>query len=671
MIKHRTDIDGLRSVAIIPVVLFHVGFGAFTGGFVGVDVFFVISGYLITGLIFREAEQSRFSIIQFYERRIRRIFPALFAVLCALAIAAPFLLLPQDVIDVGKSIVATTLYFSNVLFWRQAGYFDAPAGEKFLLHTWSLSVEEQFYILFPLGFVWLVARLQRRSVVLVLAAAAAFSFACSLFLTYRHPIAGFYLPISRAWELLLGSIAAVAVVPLASNRIASEILAAVGIALIGIAIFTVDSGMPFPGFAALLPCLGSVMILQAGSASTSTVGRILSSRPLVFVGLISYSLYLWHWPIIVLFKYTALRSPQGYERYVLVALAVAVSTLSWKYIESPLRNRTVLPGRKAIFAAAAAVMLAAVCFGSVAVLGKGWPGRLPADVVATLAESGGGVSRYLSLFCGDLSAESVAAGKLCPLGSAGQKQAPDFILWGDSHAAALARAVDAEATRHGSSGVGATRLGCAPVLGMNRVDAPDRQCAEFNQAVLDYIDRSRISKVILAGQWAIYSEGDYYKIGQGHPIVISPKGYQDNKSVFLPLLDDTLRALAARKVQVFVVADVPEVGLNVPSTLAKARLWHRDIVIGPTRAQYMARQAYIFGAFSEMQDKYKLDVLFPAAEICSTGVCRVDQGGQPLYLDDNHLSRLGALSIADVFAPVFDDGSPANSSLRVQLQNFQ
>ena len=336
--RYRADIDGLRAIAIVPVVLYHAGFPGLKGGFVGVDVFFVISGFLMASLILSEIDQGAFSLGHFYERRVRRIFPALFATIAASAVAAWLLFMPIEFQYFSRSAMAAALFGSNILFWQESGYFDAAAELKPLLHTWSLAVEEQFYIVFPL-LMLVIARFRRQWTGWILCTLLLVSFGLSIWQVESAPVAAFYLLPSRFWELLLGAVLALGLVPRSNSPIVAQALVLVGIILIGVAVFAYDEDTSFPGLSALVPCLGAALVIH-GRAEDTPIGRALSWPPLVFIGLISYSLYLWHWPVIVFQRTDAIFAPEttGAVKVALVGASIGIAFLSWRFVERPFRG---------------------------------------------------------------------------------------------------------------------------------------------------------------------------------------------------------------------------------------------------------------------------------------------------------------------------------------------
>jgi len=343
--KYRAEIDGLRAVAVLAVVLFHAEITLFQGGFVGVDVFFVISGYLITTIIIQDIERKRFSLIDFYERRARRILPALFLIMLVCIPFAWGWFFNQQIREFGLSLIATSFFASNILFWRQSDYFAAAAEEKPLLHTCSLDVEEQYYLLFPI-FIIFLWRFGKKKLFWIIAFVAVISLALSDWSSRQFPTANFYLAPTRAWELFGGAIAALVmkkrVVP------SSNIFSFLGVAFVLGAIFFYNDAIPFPGVYALVPVIGSLFLILFAHGET-LVARLLSTKIFVGVGLISYSAYLWHQPIFAFSKLRNFGQELSTEAVVgLTILTIGLSYLTWRYIETPVRQRQFLTSRKAI-----------------------------------------------------------------------------------------------------------------------------------------------------------------------------------------------------------------------------------------------------------------------------------------------------------------------------------
>lgn len=377
--NYRREIDGLRALAVVPVILFHAGFEAFGGGFVGVDVFFVISGYLITTIILAELEQGKFSVVNFYERRARRILPALFLVMLVSIPFAWFWLLPSDMKDFSQSLVAVTVFASNILFWRESGYFDTAAELKPLLHTWSLAVEEQYYVIFPI-FLLATWRLGKRWILLLLAVLFIASLGVAQWASLAKPTAAFFLLPTRGWELLLGAFAAFYFAK--ANRkefgkLASEVGGWLGVALILYAVFAYSKVTPFPSLYALVPTLGTVLIILFATQST-TVGKFVGNKAFVGVGLISYSAYLWHQPLFALARHTGVTSSDKDVFFGLATVAIVFAYISWKFVEAPFRNNSVV-GKKAIFIFAFLCSLILAILGLYGISKNGNLGQLSAE----------------------------------------------------------------------------------------------------------------------------------------------------------------------------------------------------------------------------------------------------------------------------------------------------
>lgn len=364
--KYRAEVDGLRALAVVPVILFHAGFSLFSGGFVGVDVFFVISGYLITLVILDSIDDGGFSFLDFYERRARRILPALFVVIVFCTALSFFIMMPSQLKDFSGSIVATSLFFSNIFFWKDSGYFDAAAEEKPLLHTWSLAVEEQFYLFFPFFLIFCLRRGNKFALWAIFLMAV-----LSLLVSewgWRHErLANFYLMPSRVWELLIGSISAFVT---RRNPDKSDTLSCLGVLGIVFSVFFYDKDTPFPSIYAILPVLGSALVLIF-SGSDTVVTRILSAKPIVGVGLVSYSAYLWHQPLFAFSRVWFLTDPPQYVMGLLSVASLVLATLSWWVVERPFRNRENF-GRRSIYTMSALMVIACLLMSPALKAGTGY-----------------------------------------------------------------------------------------------------------------------------------------------------------------------------------------------------------------------------------------------------------------------------------------------------------
>ena len=503
-VKYQPEVDGLRAVAVIPVVLFHAGFSWFSGGYVGVDVFFVISGYLITSIILGEQAHGRFSILGFYERRARRILPALFLVAIACLPFAWLWMTPHHLKSFAQSLVATVFFLPNVYFVLKSGYFDADADEKPLLHMWSLGVEEQYYIFFPLLVIWSLKR-SSRVLVAVVAAIAIVSLALSEWASWTHQLGNFYLAPTRAWELAIGSLVAMAsaygTTRLPVRLGPRNLLALVGVLGIAVPVFVYQQSTRFPGLFALAPTLGTALIIAFARTDTY-VGRLLSLRWVVVLGLISYSLYLWHQP---LFAFARLRSTGIPSPWLFGALSVASIALAygtWRMVEIPFRDRGKFT-RKNIFTLALSGTVTFAGLGLVGHFAEGLPGRLSPGQQQILTfgdrpeNRTEGVPKADCFLTPGQGASSLGR---CVENEAAAGQS--VFLWGDSHAAHLYSGL----SRHLKGASKFTYLtvsACPPLV----VDASGLRasCLDANRAILARIQRERPDRVIVAAVWGNYS----------------------------------------------------------------------------------------------------------------------------------------------------------------------
>lgn len=635
-IGYRRDIDGLRAIAVLPVVLFHLGVAPFSGGFIGVDVFFVISGFLITSIVYREQQAGDFSYARFYERRIRRLFPALAVMLLLTGVVAWFLLLPEDYKLFSEAQGLSVLFLANFHFWNKTDYFNDAVGNIPLLHTWSLSVEEQFYLLFP-PLLLLLIRFVPRRVNLALFGLAALSLVGAQATVTRVPETAFYLVHLRAWELLAGALLATGAVRPIAGQWLREGCAFVGLGLIAGSVFLLDKQTAFPGLSALPAVLGAALIIHAGASGSTLIGRLLGVKALVFFGLISYSLYLWHWPLFVFAGYYQIAPLGAVEKLGLFVLACLLGWLSWRYVESPFRRAGEPSDRRRFFRRTGWVAGALVVISLPGTISKGAAFRLP-DAVAEISA----VEEESIPFrrpCFGLSVDDVDNERnLCVLGDDGDA---DFLLWGDSHALSLAHGYDLAAKELGLSGRFLARSECPPALGSREYRASKVSCSGFNEGVVRYLERHpEIKQVVLVGVWSSYFANDSES--------------DSDETSFSRGLARTLSYLSETGRSVALIEQVPLIDYSVPQTLARVAWYARELDVRPLREQYEARMEQSQRVLDALAEQYLLQRINLADALCDAEYCNVELAGRPLYRDTNHLSKWGATTVAPRLADALE-----------------
>lgn len=653
-INYRPDIDGLRAIAVLSVLFYHAGIGIFSGGFVGVDVFFVISGFLITTIIVRENEAGEFSFIRFYERRIRRIYPALYVLIAFVMFGAFILYDPRTFKQVSESAMAATFFASNILFWQESGYFDAPSSLKPLLHTWSLAVEEQFYIFFP-WLVYALMRFTRKWYKGGLAALALISFLASMYYVKAEPSGAFYFFHLRAWELMIGGLLAINLVPRCDNALLRNTLSMAGFIMILVSVFAYSQDTSFPGITALLPTLGAALVIYSGGSGYTPVGKLLSLSPAVFIGKISYSLYLWHWPIFIFGKYYVIREPTDMNILIWVASSFVIASASWKFIENPFRSKEFLEKPKIFIFAGSVMTLTAIVAGA-AYLGRGFPQRFQTERFTYVNDSDQQWERWKN--CNNLVVADISELVVCEMNPG--NTIPSFLLWGDSHARSLASVIEASAGLNDLSGVLIVRPACPPLLDVERVGEPD--CGNYNEATIQYIEaHPELTTIIFAGRWALSADGRRYKAEDGAGVVLIdrqssiPEG--QNAVIFEAGLQRTVSKLIALQRKVVIVSPIPEIGYDVTTTYFIAIRTGRDInmLIAPTYDEYLERNRVPLSIINGLKHRYNVQILDPATVLCNSRICPVVSDGRPLYRDANHLSTFGALHLLDIFKSLFND----------------
>jgi len=615
--KYRPEIDGLRALAIIPVILFHAGAGWFSGGFIGVDIFFVISGFLITSIILAERESGDFSYADFYSRRARRILPALFVVLAASCIVAWLWIVPSHLKGFGRTLSAVVLFASNMWLARGTGYFDNTSETNPLLHTWSLAVEEQYYFLFPL-LICALWRFGRRWLCFVLLALAITSLALAEYGWRTHPALNFYLLPTRAWELLFGSMAAcyVRARPAVAQTPHAEGLALVGVLMTLAPVFIFNQATPFPSVYGLVPTCG-VALLLVFATRTTRVGRGLADKRLVVVGLVSYSAYLWHQPLFA-FARIAWGENLIWQAYaVLIVLTAGLSWLSWRYVERPFRNPRAIPRRRALgcIVLVGFVLLAA---GQAMDRTQGFPARLGA-FNAEGNDNGGTGIRF---------------GVWQQFGAKGKAVA--FIVYGDSHARQYLRAMSELAEREGFAFASITHPGCLALPGLGnlyqgRVEA---SC----QAQLQELER-RIAgnslPVWVAQRWA-----KRLATPAGTPIGTLGESAEAERALFAAL-NQLHRRLGTER-QLVLIGNVPATRLISQGGYIACRF--RGVTECPE--SFEAQDGELANLTERMRSyaHARANVTFfsPYDALCTLGQCQVAEGVESLYSDHAHLSRTGA-----------------------------
>ena len=596
----------------------------------GVDIFFVISGYLISGLILKDLDAGRFRLLEFWERRVRRIFPALVVVCLCNCVAGLLMLWPQDFKEFGQSVRAQALAMSNFHFWMKSGYFEPATGVKPLLHTWSLAVEEQFYFFLPVALMALV-HFSRRAVIPVIVAIGGTSFGLCVYASYTHPVANFYLLPTRAWELLLGSFLAALPAPRTFSRRRMELMSGSGFLAVGWAIFFYSRGTRFPGVAALLPCAGAAAIIWSNTYATTLVTRLLSIRPLVFIGLISYSLYLWHWPVLAFAKYGTLDGISVVNRVILLVGCGVVAVLSWRFVETPVRKRIVFGSRSRIFVLAGTCTAAFVFCGWMIDAKGGFPSRLPETVRSVEWTTPEQQRQKFSRF--DLSVENIRSGTLTELGAGDKEPEPSFLLWGDSHGMAVLPVLDALCRERKVRGVAATHFGRAPLLGFAKIG--DVQAALFCEEVVSFVRRNHVRDVFLVAHWKFYVADDPAEAR--HALLV------------------TVAALKEAGARIWIMKDVPVQRWPVSRGIATimARGGNPDDA-GLLVADHI-KVSQQYAPFFERLSGLGVSIVDPAECLVSpAGRCRITKDGVPLYFDDNHLSEKGAMMLQTCLEPIFN-----------------
>lgn len=670
MMKYRREIDGLRGLAIVPVILFHAGFVGFSGGYVGVDVFFVISGYLITTILAAELNSNAYSIVNFYERRARRILPALFVMLAVTLPIAYGLLNPSDLRAYAKSLLGSVLFLANVTAYMQSGYFDAASDIKPLMHLWSLAIEEQYYVFFPvlLALLW---KFKQAKVIAVVAAISSLSLLIAeIKLNKDASIAFFYLH-SRAWELGVGALLALMLWHSTKLRVfevraaAKQVLALGGLAMIVYAIVSFDKGMRFPGVSALVPVVGALLVIAFATPET-WAGRLLGARLMVGVGLVSYSAYLWHQPIFAFARY---QSPNHLDQSVLIGLIFltgAIAYLSWRFVEAPFRNKAFMTRRSTAILAFSGIAL----FSAAAVLinvKQGFPERYPKEFASAFDP----YKVKEGKFCDFKKVAGIDDLDFCEFGDAASKIT--VVLYGDSHASSLLGDLHEEFKNKKVKGLRVRLLNCNHTIPSMLNGKPTdsavnaaKHCASNFDNLVEFV-KSNADAVVVSARWTIkmypvaglLEDSSFDNREGGIEYHKNPSASYAPTDAGVWVADGEwkrqavwrfLQKLLTTQKQVLVVYPVPEVGWDLPLYNFSTYLQTGNVPsdVSTSRALYKTRNQFML----ETLDDKRLDSIVrirPEDFFCKVGDgqrCMAQVNWQPFYYDTNHLASAGAKPIA-------------------------
>lgn len=647
----RLDINGLRAWAVAAVMLYHFGVPGFHGGFIGVDVFFVISGFLMTGIVIQRLEQGSFSLLDFYMARAKRILPALMGVCAALIALGWIWLLPPDYKTMCAHALYSLAFVSNVIYLREAGYFDLASHDKWLLHTWSLSVEWQFYLVLPL-VLWAVWRWRpgRGAQGWVLAAVLGSSLAASAIVTASNPSAAFFLLPMRAWEMLAGGLVFLLGARLAQRRW----LGAAGLAAIALSIVLFDSTTPWPGWRALLPVLGTAMVIASHGNAYATNNALAQ-----WLGTRSYSLYLWHWPVYVALAYAGLqREPVAAGAG--LALTLVLGDLSYRWLENPARQAL---GRHTSWRGAGILaglaLLIALPGGAMWRL-NGVPGRFAQPVLTAAGEAANFNPRR-----GECHQRKGVTSPSCLYGGT----APGIIILGDSHASALVTAV---AGSHPDVGVLQwTYDACVYLPGMRKANPHQfnqgADCSGFNAWVQQQLQAVPPDvPVVLIGRYARYAFGALEDPRAGAPeVYFGDHAAQAATPEFLAEFGAAVTRsaceLAATR-PVYMVRPIPEMPANAPQYIARRLAWGADSTLSVPLEQYRRRNGWLWAAQDAARDRCGVHILDPLPALCDAGHCYASRAQRPLYYDHGHLSEYGNEVLQPIFASIAA-GAPRSTSL--------
>lgn len=658
-ITYRKDIDGLRAVAVLLVIFAHAKIKWLAGGFIGVDVFFVISGFLITSIIKRDLEQGTFSFVNFYMRRIRRILPALVFLLVGTTILSP-ILLPADLILYAKSAVAGITAWSNIFFGGiSGGYWGKNVSVMPLAHLWSLAVEEQFYFIWPTVLFCLFVFIPPKKFSRTLLGIFLLLFLVSAF--QAHSPSGYYKLTARAFELMFGALLALEKEKIIAitSRVPAIIISSLGIGLIVFSALLLRKGLNFPGLNAVWPCLGAVLLLVP-PRETNWVIRLLESRPMIYIGKISYSLYLWHWPVFALILYYGLSLDEW--RWPAIFFSFFMAIVSYHKIEQPFRKSTLSFGElcKRFLIIPAAACVSFMLFAQVSD-GMMWRYSEHSKTVLKMIEA---KTNLLFENCHFSEAEDSTHlpqldNRMCFWGIEGQKRPElddiDVILVGDSHALAMRGLVEVLSADAAVQGVMITKPSTPYLPGVDFIHRKKIHTVrrEQNEAVAKFISESSAKYVVLTARYSVYLYGNNEYSVQRSIALPSQKGkvldIKEQQELFATYFEKTIVSLLEQKKIPVVIKDVPEMGIDLSKLAAVDAIRGTHLAAVPAEAVFR-RQQFIDSVIDEIAIKYpSVRVINPKDLICREGNCFATLDDMPLYADDDHLNYYGSRYLGEKY----------------------
>lgn len=626
----------MRALAVVPIILFHAGFELFSGGFIGVDVFFVISGYLITSILIEDIQNGQFSIIHFYERRARRILPALLFMVLTCIIIGWFVLTPYFYRDLFQTILSLALFLSNVLFYMKSGYFSPISELKPLLHTWSLSVEEQFYVLFPL-ILLAIYKFAKQYLFIILLCICLTSFGMCIWLLDSDQSGSFYLSHTRAWELLLGAFVSILIKK--HGIYSSNLFSMVGLLMVLVPIFILNAHTPFPGYYALLPTIGTMLIILF-SDNFTLIGRLLATKFLVGIGLLSYSLYLWHQPMLAFIRHMSLREISTPQIIAAIGATFIASYFSWRFIEQPFRNKNQI-SRKVIFSGATLILFVMIASGYYGHVKLGFPSRLTESSQSIALGSFDKNPKQRDCFYLEKLSTIQDA---CVLGD-NKNKSPQLALVGDSHADQLAWSLDRKLKKLGKSAYNLSFLHCKPLnFDENDITFTENICFE---KILEFLkDHHSIEAIIVSFRWTAHlTDTTFSARYHGAPKSSSEPLPTKRGSALHSKLKDLLGGKRS-----LIVYPVPEVGEDVPNFTIKYRmLKDEDYEIEIPLNHFEERNNTTIQTLDKLAVDPEPERLYPNKLFCSGELnsCKTVINNRSLYYDDNHLSNYGAAIVVD------------------------